>query len=124
LIDRITQVISKETLAILIAMSSHLSFPLGFVYINEHKFHPILSNLQRGLSIIISHAIICLIFGISLDFKSKDDLKYLLIRNSIIVVHQLIYSGMYFVVSYPVLNTINLIGPISVFFLDYFINGV
>jgi len=50
--------------------------------------------------------------------------KYLLIRNTIVVAQQFVYTAMYFVVSYPVLNTINLIGPISVFFLDYLINGV
>lgn len=31
---------------------------------------------------------------------------------------------MYFVVSYPIVNTITLVGPLSVFALDYYLNGV
>ena len=124
MLESITKIISQETLAILLAAISNILFPLAFLYPNEHKFHPIENNLQRGIAVAFSHISICKIFGISLDFKSKSDLKYLFIRNTIILCQQFIYAGMYFVVSYPILNTINLIGPLAVFVLDYYINGV
>jgi len=31
-VDKITTIISKETLAIILAISSHVLFPLGFLY--------------------------------------------------------------------------------------------
>jgi len=58
------------------------------------------------------------------DFISGTDIKYLLIRNTIIVLHQLYYSAMQFVVTMPIVNIIALSGPLFVFIIDYFINGV
>lgn len=62
--------------------------------------------------------------GISLDFKTSYDLKGLMVRNTAIFIHQVIYTGMFFVVSAPVNHTITISGPLFVFLIDYYINGV
>jgi hypothetical protein len=103
---------------------SNILFPIAFIYPSEHKFHPVVNNLQRGIAIVGTHIIICKYFGISLDFPSKSDFKYLLMRNTIMLFHQIFYSAMYFVISYPILNTIMLVAPLSVFALDYYINNI
>ena len=73
---------------------------------------------------MVSHVILCRIFGLSLDFGSREDLKWLLFRNTVMVVQQLFYTWMYFVIPYPIVNGIFLSGPLFVFILDYYINGV
>jgi drug/metabolite transporter (DMT)-like permease len=62
--------------------------------------------------------------GIELDFKSAFDLRQLFQRNTLMVLHQFYYFIMQFVVSLPTINTILLSGPLFVFILDYFMNGV
>jgi drug/metabolite transporter (DMT)-like permease len=62
--------------------------------------------------------------GIELDFKSIFDLRQLFQRNTIMVLHQFYYFLLHFVLSLPTINTILLSGPLFVFILDYFLNGV
>ena len=59
-----------------------------------------------------------------LDIKSPSNMKYLMIRNIPMALHQMLYSFMYFVISYPILNTITATGPIFVFIIDYYMNGI
>jgi drug/metabolite transporter (DMT)-like permease len=40
------------------------------------------------------------------------------------VFHQLVYTSMYYVLSFTILNTIAATGPLFVFVLDYFMNSV
>lgn len=103
---------------------STLLWPLSFFYVSQHHFSPFQTNLARGVSICITHIIICKCLGISLDFKSKRDIKYLLIRSTLIGIHQIVYTGMHFVLSYPLINSITITGPLFVFIIDYYINGI
>lgn len=103
---------------------SNLLWPTSFFYVSQHHFSPIQTNLARGLSICFTHIIICSFLGISLDFKSSQDIKYLLIRNTLIGFHQVVYTAMYFVLSYPLINSITITGPLFVFVIDYYINGI
>jgi drug/metabolite transporter (DMT)-like permease len=103
---------------------ANLLFPFAFLYVSEHHFSPFQTSLARGVSICVTHIVICLFFGISLDFKSTYDLKYLFIRNSLMVVNQVVYTGMHFVLSFPLINSISITGPLIVFIIDYYLNGV
>ncbi len=99
-------------------------WPISFIYVSHHKFSPFQTILVRGTSICITHILICLYLGISLDFKSSYDLKYLNVRNGLILIHQIIYTGMYFVLSFPLNNSICITGPLFVFVIDYYLNGI
>lgn len=123
-ISFVTDRIGNENLAILLMTISNLLWPTSFIYVSQHHFSPIQTNLARGASICLSHILICLILGISLDFKSSKDVKYLLIRNTLIGFHQVVYTAMHFVLSFPLINSITITGPLFVFIIDYYINGV
>lgn len=102
----------------------NLLWPMSFIYVSHHNFSPFQTILVRGTSICVTHIIICLYLGISLDFKSSYDIKHLNIRNVLIIIHQIIYTGMYFVLSFPLNNSISITGPLFVFVIDYYLNGV
>lgn len=104
--------------------SSTLIWPISFIYVNEHKISPFQTYLARGIAIFITHTLLCRLMGIDLDFKSTHDFKYLVVRNTAMLIHQLCYAGMYFVVSLPVNNTILMSGPLFVFLIDYYLNGI
>ena len=90
-------------------------WPISFIYVSHHNFSPFQTILVRGTSICITHILLFLYLGISLDFKLSYDLKYLNIRNGLILIHQVIYTGMYFVLSFPLNNSISITGPLFVF---------
>lgn len=123
-VDWLTSLLGRENLAILMMLGTTLIWPVSFIYVNEHKLSPFQTNLARGLAIFVTHTILCRLMGIDLDFKSKHDFKYLMIRNTIMIFHQLCFTGMHFVVSLSVNNTIAMSGPLFVFVIDYYINGI
>ncbi len=61
---------------------------------------------------------------VSIDFKDLRDLKILNIRNGIIVLHSFVFALVQFYLEQPILQTINSCGPIFIFVMDYFMNGV
>lgn len=123
-LDQLTSTLGKENLAVSIMFVINFLWPLSFIYVNEHKFSPFQTNLARGISIVVTHIFLCRLMGIDLNYKSSYDFKYLLIRNTLILFHQIVYAGMHFVVSLQVNNTISMSGPLFVFVIDYYINGV
>jgi drug/metabolite transporter (DMT)-like permease len=62
--------------------------------------------------------------GIDLHVKSAADMKNILLRNTLIGFHQLVYAAMHFVLSFPLVNSIIITGPLFVFVIDYYLNGV
>lgn len=103
---------------------ANILFPVGFLFVSQHHFNPMQTNIARGTAIVFTHVLICMFFGIPLHFKSSRDIKYLLIRNTLVIIHQIVYTGMYFVLSYPLVNSIVITGPLFVFIIDYYVNGV
>lgn len=105
-------------------VTSNLLWPLSHLYVTEHHFSPFQTSLARGLSICLTHILICRLFGIDLDYKNSHDLKYLFLRNSLIIFHQLVYAGLYFILPFPLVNSITITGPLFVFVIDYYINNI
>jgi drug/metabolite transporter (DMT)-like permease len=103
---------------------TNFMFPIGFIYPSGHNVPVAQTILCRGISIIITHITIFRIFNISADFPSPHNQKYLLIRNITMALHQILYTLMHFVISFPLVNTITSTGPIFVFLIDYYLNGV
>lgn len=90
--DKLGNSIGHETIAIILMVIANLTWPFWFYYVSEHNLSFIETTLARGTAITFSHIIIFWIFGISADYRTWFDLKYVFIRNSIILLHQLIYS--------------------------------
>jgi drug/metabolite transporter (DMT)-like permease len=67
---------------------------------------------------------IIIYYKVSIDFKCEEDLKILNSRNIIIVIHSFVFTLVQFYLEQPILQTINSCGPIFIFVIDYFMNGV
>jgi drug/metabolite transporter (DMT)-like permease len=124
IVDKVSNKLGTENLALILMTIANLLWPLSFLYVSQHHFSPFQTNLARGIAICVTHIIICNYLGIGLDFKSSKDIKYLLIRNTLIGIHQFVYTAMHFVLSFPLINSIVITGPLFVFIIDYFLNGV
>jgi drug/metabolite transporter (DMT)-like permease len=116
--------IGTENFALAMMAIANLVWPLTYLFVSQHHFSPFQTNLARGTAICITHILICLYLGIDLNFKSWKDLKYLFLRNTLITIHQLFYAALHFVLSFPLLNSILITGPLFVFIIDYYLNGV
>lgn len=124
LVGLISKKIGTENLALTMMACANLVWPLSFLYVSQHHFSPFQTNLARGVAICFSHILLCSFLGIDLNFKSWKDIKYLLIRNTLIGMHQYFYSWLHFVLSFPLINSILITGPLFVFIIDYYLNGV
>lgn len=123
-VELVSNKIGTENLALGMMTIANLVFPLSFLYVSQHHFSPFQTNLARGVAICFTHIILCFYLGIQLNFKSWNDIKYLLLRNTLIGFHQYFYSWLHFVLSFPLLNSILITGPLFVFIIDYYLNGV
>jgi drug/metabolite transporter (DMT)-like permease len=103
---------------------SQLIFPLTFLYVSENGIDPVYTNLSRGLITVISHYAIILYFGISIDVPRSADIKIILIRNTITVFQQLLHTYMFYVLSFSLIGTLIVAGPLFVFIIDYLMNSV
>lgn len=72
----------------------------------------------------ILSAILMKYLNIDFTFKSTHNLKWLLIRNSIMVLHNYVYSYVQYYLPLPIAITLNAISPLFVCFYDYLIYGV
>jgi len=63
-------------------------------------------------------------FGIDLDFKHKNDNKILNVRTCIMLIQQISYVMMHYVVSISILNILCISSTIFSFLLDYWFNDI
>lgn len=77
----------------------------------------------RGMSIFVTHYLIARFLGMDVDFKGVRNNKYLLIRNIIMIINQIAYTAMHYVVPLPVINILNISGSIFAFVFDYALYG-
>jgi drug/metabolite transporter (DMT)-like permease len=120
----VSKKIGTENLALAMMAICNLIWPTSFLYVSQHHFSPFQTNMARGVAICFSHLLICYSLGIDLNYKSWKDIKYLFIRNTLIGLHQYFYNGLHYVLSFPLLNSILITGPLFVFIIDYYLNGV
>lgn len=80
-------------------------------------------NLIRGVTTFVTHILLLRFLGMDLDFKSSRNNKYLIIRNVIMLVNQITYTAMHYVVPLPVINILNISGSIFAFVVDYALYG-
>ena len=100
------------------------SYCLGFIYVNEHNFSPIMTNLVRGLlNIIICHTVMKH-QSMDMTFKSATSLKWNIFRNTIMVAEGLAYAAIQFYMPLPICITLNSISPIFIYLYDYFLYGI
>jgi drug/metabolite transporter (DMT)-like permease len=79
---------------------------------------------MRGLALVVITFILARVYDIGLEFKSPFNFKYLCIRSLFIFAHGIGFSGVQFYLPLPIVHTINSSGPLFIFIMDYFMNGV
>jgi drug/metabolite transporter (DMT)-like permease len=121
--ERLYARFGRDNCAYCLITVSALLYPLCFVYVSQHNYSPVEANLIRGVTIFITHFFIARFLGMDLDFKDAHNNKYLLIRNAIMIVNQIAYTAMHFVVPIPVINILNISGSIFAFLCDYLLYG-
>jgi drug/metabolite transporter (DMT)-like permease len=79
--------------------------------------------MARGVTITVTHYLIARYLGLDVDFKGARNSKYLIIRSLIMLVNQIAYTSMHYVVPVPVINILNISGSIFAFIVDYLMYG-
>lgn len=79
--------------------------------------------MSRGVTIFLTHLLIAKWLGMEVDFKGRRNNKYLLMRSMIMLVNQIAYTAMHYVVSLPTINILNISGSIFAFVIDYLLYG-
>jgi drug/metabolite transporter (DMT)-like permease len=97
---------------------------IGYIFPNEHKFHPVTTNLVRGITVTIISYIIARYQGIDLTFGSAHNFKYQMLRNSIMVLQGIVYAWCQFYLPLPIAVTLNSTSPIFATIFDRVLNGV
>ena len=78
----------------------------------------------RGLAIFLVDAFLCWKNGLSFDIPVKSDLKYCLLRSLAMAYQGWSVALSHFYIPIPVIHTLSGSGPIFVFAIDYYRNGV
>lgn len=81
-------------------------------------------GIVRGIITVLSSYIIARAFGWRLDIRNKSDLRVSLIRAFITGVQQVVTVFAFYYLPPSLVYTITNIGPIIVFVIDYFKNGI
>lgn len=96
----------------------------GFVFANEHGFHPTLTGLSRGLTLIVVVYFLLRYFKKDITFKSVVDFKRINLRSSIMVLQHLSYSAVQYYLPLPIAITLSTTTPIFVCIYDYLLYGI
>jgi hypothetical protein len=102
-------------------ISSCFFWAYGYVYVNEHKFSPIETNLARSMTLVPGIYLICRLLSLNIQFKSPKTWRVLLKRHFAFLVQNLYLAGVQFVLPLSILHTISTAGPIIILFLQHFL---
>jgi drug/metabolite transporter (DMT)-like permease len=123
-VESITRKIGRDHFAYLLLFLAAMMYPLCFVYVSKRDYHPVEANLVRGISIFVTHYFVLRWMGLDLDFKGSKNNKWLLVRSAAMLINQICYTVMHYVVPLPVINILNISGSLCVFILDYLLYGI
>lgn len=79
---------------------------------------------MRGFAVIVLCYIVIRWKGLDLCFRSDHNFKWLLARNSIMVLHNFAYNWSQFYLPLPIAITLGSVSPIFVYIYDYWIYGI
>ena len=111
-------------MAILLMISGSTLNTLGYVYVNERKFHPITTNMIRGITTTVFTYLIARKQGIDLTFPSAHNYKWQNFRNAAMMITTLVYAWSQFYLPLPIAITLMSTSPIFASIFDKLIYGV
>ena len=110
-------------MSILLMITGTTCNTLGYIFANEHRLHPVATNLIRGFVTTIITYLIGRRLSIDLTFPSAHNFKYQNIRNAIMLNQGLVYSWVQFYLPLPVAVTLQATSPIFATIFDRLINN-
>lgn len=103
---------------------ANIIWPLSWIHSNEHNINFAETAMSRGIALLLTNYLICRWRGYDTAFKSPHNFKVLNKRNFIMAIHGFVFASTQFVLPLPVIHTISCAGPLLIFIIDYFKNGV
>ena len=108
----------------ILSLISSLLYPFTWLYCNEQKISIAENSILRGLACCAIHYTTCSLTSSPTDLPCTNSLKLTIFRSMIIAFYFSIISLAQYILPLPAVHTINSSGPIFVFVVDYFVNGV
>ena len=97
---------------------------LGYIFSNEHRFHPLTTNMIRGFTSVLIPYVMARFMNIDMTFPSPHEYRLEFIRNCLIMVQSITYAWSQFYLPLPVAITLQATAPIFTTIADRLLNGV
>lgn len=122
--EKSRQLIGGDYTAYLMVLFSSAFWVMAFVFGSENrKLDFVTISRWRGIGTVSMNAAICAWYGYSFNFASVDFWK-LMVRNVLTCFHGMSLATALRFLPAPLVHTIANSGPIIVYVIDYFKNGV
>jgi drug/metabolite transporter (DMT)-like permease len=116
--------VNSEILAVLLMGGGMSTVAISFLFPSEHKFHPVTTSLVRGFANTLISYLLGRKQGADMTYPSSHNLKWLFIRNGIMVLQCLAHAWVQFYLPLPIVLTLMASSPIFTAIFDKVINGV
>jgi drug/metabolite transporter (DMT)-like permease len=97
---------------------------IGYIFASEHRFHPFMTSIGRGIVTVIMMYFLGRYLGIELTFPSSHNFKWQNIRNTILFFQNMIYSWSVYYLPLPIAITLQVTSPIFATMWDRILYGV
>ena len=108
----------------LLVLLGNLSWVVAFIYPNENKIEFFESSMVRGYVLLIASYFLCLRKKVDTTIKDKTSFGRLMLRNIIMSMNGWVAGFAQFYLPISIVHTLSAGGPIFIFIIDYYINGV
>ena len=116
--------VNRDIVAIIMMSCGASLITLGFTFANERKFHPFVTGVIRGLTVICISYCLARWKQVDLTFPSAHNFKWHIFRQTIMVLQGLFYAWSLFYLPLPIAVTTYAATPIFIAIWDYLIFGM
>ena len=110
--------------AVLLVLLGNLSWVVAFIYPNENEIRFFESSLVRGYVLLMASYFLCLRKKVDTTLKDKSSFGRLMLRNVIMSMNGWVAGFAQFYLPISIVHTLSAGGPIFIFLIDYYLNGV
>jgi drug/metabolite transporter (DMT)-like permease len=125
ILEKSKSLIGEDYSAYLFNLIANCIWMLGLLQGTEEKrINSVYMGQIRGFAVVLITFLIARIYNIRIDFPSISDLMTMNVRNFFMVIHGFYFALSFHYLEVPIVYTISNAGPIIVFIMDYFLNGI
>lgn len=123
-IDYVIGIFGENYAGYILMLTANITYPLLFLYVNEHHFSFVENLMSRCWVMLIFNALLCRWYEYPMDFKSSTGFKLLNWRNFLMIIYSYVFAFAQFYLPLPIIFTVNSSGPLFVYVADYFTYGI